>query len=158
MNSPITVVREGAGESLNVMGVIVRFLCRPEDTLGKWSMMETVIPKHAGPPLHHHPWDEAYFVTAGEVEFQIERRHERVRAGDFVYAPSGTPHAFQGVSESPAHMLILDAPAHAEAFFREVDRHVAELPQDLAKVLEIGARHHVHFAPPRLKAMPSNDG
>lgn len=147
MTPSVSIVRQGEGEALTVLGVGVRFVCRAEDTRSAWSLMETIIPKNAGPPPHHHPWDEAYFVTAGEVEFEIGGRRERVRAGDFVYAPGGTLHAFRGVSEPPARMLIFDAPAHAEAFFKDVDREVAELPRDLPKVSEIGARHGLHFAP-----------
>jgi len=107
-----------------------------------------VIPKDAGPPPHAHPWDEAYFVLDGEVEVQIGDRRERVRAGDFVYAAGGTVHAFHGVSDVPARMLIFDAPAHAEAFFKDIDREVTELPRDLWKVPEIGSRHQLHFLPP----------
>ncbi len=67
---------------------------------------------------------------------------------DFAYAPGGTLHAFRGVSDTPAHMLIFDAPAHAAAFFKDVDREVTDLPRDLAKVAEIGARHQIRFVPP----------
>lgn len=148
MNPTVSIVRHGDGEVLQVLGVAVRFLCRAQDTRRAWSLMENVIPKDAGPPPHDHPWDEAYFVTAGEVEFQIGERCERVRAGDFVYAPGGTLHAFHGVSETPAHMLIFDAPAHAEAFFKEIDREVTDLPRDLPKVREIGTRHQIRFAAP----------
>jgi hypothetical protein len=43
-------------------------------------------------------------------------------------------------------MLIFDAPAHAEAFFRELHREVSEAPRDLPKLPAIGARHGVLFA------------
>lgn len=43
-------------------------------------------------------------------------------------------------------MLILDVPAHAGRFFREVDQEVRELPRELSKVLEIGARNGIRFA------------
>lgn len=145
MNPVLPIVRRGEGETLNVLGVTVRFICRAEDTHHAWSLMDNLIPRDAGPPPHSHPWDEAYFVTAGEVEFQIGDRTERVAAGDFVYAPGGTVHAFRGVSDTPAHLLIFDAPAHAEAFFKEVDREVTELPSDLSKLPEIGIRHGLHF-------------
>ena len=148
MVPPVSIVHRGEGEVLNVLGVAVRFLCRAENTHQAWSLMETEIPENAGPPPHHHPWDEAYFVTAGEVEFQLEGRIERMQAGDFIYAPGGTVHAFHGVSSPPARMLIFDAPAHAEAFFKDVSREVTELPRDLPKVPEIGDRHGLHFVRP----------
>lgn len=57
-------------------------------------------------------------------------------------------HTFHGVSETPASMLIFDAPAHAESFFQDVDREVTAVPRDLVKLPEIGARHGLRFMPP----------
>ena len=145
MGKQAVVVRRGEGEALSVMGAGVRFLC-PADKTGKsWSMMEVTLPKHAGPPSHDHPWDEAYYVVDGEVRFGMDGREVLASAGDFLYAPGGTLHSFQGASEKPARMLIFDAPAHAESFFRDVDREVKEMPRDLAKVPEIGQRHQIRF-------------
>ena len=149
MKPAALIVRQGEGETLKVLGVDLRFLCRAEDTNRAWSLMENIIPENAAPPPHSHPWDEAYFVTAREVEFQIGERRERVRAGEFVYAPGGTVHAFHGVSKEPARMLIFDAPAHAEAFFKDVDSEVTAVPRDLPKLPQIGARHGLNFLPTR---------
>ena len=33
--------------------------------------MEVTLPQDAGPPPHTHRWDEAYFVTEGDVEFRV---------------------------------------------------------------------------------------
>ncbi len=145
MSKQTVVMKEGQGEQLHVMGVMLKFLCTADKTDKAWSLMEAVLPKHSGPPPHDHPWDEAYYVMEGEVRFSLGDRVELVKAGDFIYAPGGTLHAFQGASESPARMLIFDVPAHAEAFFREVDREVKVLPRDMAKVPEIGDRHQLRF-------------
>ena len=143
----ISIVRRHEGEALNAMGVGVRFMCRGEQTRNAWSLMECEIPKGFGPPPHDHPWDEAYFVTTGEVDFLVEGRRERVKAGEFVYAPAGSAHGFQGASEEPARMLVFDAPAHAEGFFKAVDREV-HTPDDFAKVPGLGARNGIHFMAP----------
>ncbi len=45
-------------------------------------------------------------------------------------------------------MLIFDAPAHAERFFKEIEQEVREMPRDLQKMPAIGARHGVTFLPP----------
>jgi quercetin dioxygenase-like cupin family protein len=147
MTATVSIVRKGASEALHVLGVDVQFLCTADDTRGAWSLMNTIIPKGGGPPLHTHPWDEAYYVTAGEVAFAIEGREVTLGVGDFAHVKADTPHAFQGVSDAPAHMLIIDAPAHAAAFFHDVDREVRE-PADLANVPAIGARHQLTFLPP----------
>jgi quercetin dioxygenase-like cupin family protein len=130
---------------LRVMGAEVRFLCAADKTDNTWSLMEVALPKHSGPPPHHHPWDEAYYVLEGDVRFFLDGREQLVKAGDFLYAPAGTLHGFQGESENPARMIILDTPAHAESFFREVDREVKEMPRDMEKVPGIGERHDIHF-------------
>jgi quercetin dioxygenase-like cupin family protein len=147
MSEEPLVVKAGQGERLSVIGGEIRFLCRAEDTGKAWSLMETVIPQGMGPGPHHHPWDEAYYVLAGELDFHVDGRTERVRAGDFVYAPGGTVHAFSGASEEAARLLIFDAPAHAEKFFKEIEREVKRLPEDLSKMPAIGERHQVTFVP-----------
>jgi quercetin dioxygenase-like cupin family protein len=147
MGKQASVVKQGEGEAMNVMGAQVRFLCAAEQTEKAWSLMEVGLPMHSGPPPHHHPWDEAYYVVEGEVKFSIDGKERLVKAGDFVYAPGGTVHGFAGASEKPARVIIFDAPAHTEGFFRDVDREVKGAG-DMAKVPAIGKRHEIHFQPP----------
>ncbi len=45
-------------------------------------------------------------------------------------------------------MLVLDAPAHAEGFFKDVHIEVRQMPEDLPKLREIGGRHGLEFLPP----------
>lgn len=148
MSKQMVVVKQGQAEELNVMGAAVRFLCGADKTARAWSLMEVELPENAGPPPHDHPWDEAYYVVAGSVRFHLAGREQVFQAGDFVYAPGGTVHGFQGASKQPARVIIFDAPAHTEAFFREVDREVKEMPRDLPKALAIGQRHEIHFRAP----------
>ena len=144
----VKLVRQDEGEVLDVLGVDVRFLVRGEDTGSAWSTMDTTVPEGAGPPAHFHPWDEAYYVTFGEVEFTVEGQVRRVGAGDFLFAPANTVHAFRGVSKQPARMLILDTPAHAEGFFRELHQKVRNMPADAVLIPGIGASHQTTFLPP----------
>jgi quercetin dioxygenase-like cupin family protein len=141
-------VKSGEGEMLNVMGAKLRLVCSGDQTDRSWSLMEAVLPTGTGPTPHDHPWDEAYFVVSGQVRFQIAGNSQLVNAGDFIYAPGGTVHAFQGASAEPARLLVFDAPAHSEQFFRDLHEQVEEMPRDLPKVLDIGARHEVRFQPP----------
>jgi quercetin dioxygenase-like cupin family protein len=142
-----SITRSGAGEALPVLGTEVRFLCPAADTNHRFSIMEVRLPQDKGPPPHDHPWDEAYYVMEGEVRFTIGADVQVFRAGDFVYAPGGTLHAFSGVSEHPARVLVVDAPAAAEQFFREVARQAITLPRDGAKLLQLGLQHQLRFAP-----------
>lgn len=132
---------------LQVLGSEVRFLCQAENTNRAFSMMEVMLPQGAGPPPHHHDWDEAYYIADGEVRFTLGETIRLVKAGDFLYAPAGTIHGFTGLSEIPARVLILDAPASAAGFFRQVHREV-HAAEDGVKVPDIGQQHGIHFLPP----------
>lgn len=147
MSKHIVVMRQEEGEALSVLGGQVKFLCGGDKTDHAWSMMEVTLPKHAGPPPHDHPWDEAYYVTRGRVRFMLQEGEQLMQAGEFLYAPAGALHGFQGDSDEPARMLIMDVPAHAEAFFRDVDREV-KTPADRARIPEIGRRNSIFFRSP----------
>ena len=56
-------------------------------------------------------------------------------------------HGFKGASQSPARVLIFASPAHGSEFFHEVNDEVRSLPEDGAKIPEIGERHGIHFMP-----------
>lgn len=144
-----TIINSRNVEPLHVLGTQVRFLCEASDTNSVWSLMEVTLPFGAGPPPHTHDWDEAYFVIAGEVQFAVAGQVFTAKAGDFVYTPGGVAHGFSGASDTAARVLIFDAPAHAGAFFRRVDREVRQLPRDLPKVLAIGEQTGIHFQPPQ---------
>ena len=62
-------VKAGGGDTLNVLGMPLRFLCDTPDTGGAWSLMEEEIPAGHGPPPHGHDWDEAYCVIGGALDF-----------------------------------------------------------------------------------------
>ena len=142
-------IKAGEGNTLNVLGMPLRFLCDAKDTEGAWSLMEEDIPVGLGPPPHRHDWDEAYYVIAGALNFEIDGKPVRIEAGDFAYLPRNTVHAFKGASSTPARVLIFAAPAHSSAFFEDVNREVRKVPEDMAKVPAIGRRHGIEFMPPR---------
>ena len=145
MSKEIVITRNGEGEALKATGGRVRFICPAEKTNKTWSLMEATLPRDAGPPPHDHPWDESYYIIEGDVNFTLGDKTMRVTTGDFIYAPAGVLHGFKGASDKPARILVFDAPAHAEDFFRDMDREVKEFPRDAAKIPEIGLRHQIRF-------------
>jgi quercetin dioxygenase-like cupin family protein len=148
MQSPPVIVKSQDVQPLHVLGTQVRFLCEGQSTNNVWSLMEVTLPQDAGPPPHFHRWNEAYFITEGEVQFAVGEQRFIATAGDFVYTPGGVVHGFSGASQRPARVLIFDAPAHAGTFFKRVDREVKELPGDVSKVLAIGEQTGIHFVQP----------
>jgi quercetin dioxygenase-like cupin family protein len=148
MSGSTFALDETQGEVLRVMGSALRLLCRGEQTGNAFSLMECTAPLSVGPPPHRHPWPEAYYVLSGSVRFVVDGREQMVTAGGFLYVPGGMAHGFSGASDEPARLLIFDVPAHAEGFFRDAEREVRALPEDLAKVPVIGTRHGIEFVRP----------
>src|SRR6516165_10638675 len=89
MNRQPVMVRNAQVQPLSVLGTEVRFLCEAHATGGAWSLMEVVLPRGSGPPLHEHDWDEGYYITAGEIEFTVGARSVLAVPGDFLYTPAG---------------------------------------------------------------------
>lgn len=139
--------KAGEPQVLNVLGMPLWFLCDADDTGGAWSLMEEMIPTGLGPPPHRHDWDEAYYVIEGALDFEIDGKPVRIDAGGFTYLPRNTVHGFKGASESETRVLIFAVPAHSSAFFKDVNREVRKVPDDLSQVPEIGRRHGIEFLP-----------
>ncbi len=101
-------------------------------------------PEGAGPPPHSHPWDEAFYVINGEVEFQLGGSVKKVAAGGFVHIPSGTVHSFRYVSPT-AQILGITSGNGAAAMFTAVDQECGEAPE-IDKVVGVLSRHQVTLA------------
>jgi quercetin dioxygenase-like cupin family protein len=140
-----TTVKAGERKPLNVLGMPLTMLCEARETGGHWSLFEEEVPLGMGPPPHRHDWDEAYYILDGDIDFTIDGEPVMSSRGDFNYLPRGTVHGFKGASETAARVLIFAAPAHGSEFFQELNDEVRRVPEDLAKIPQIGQRHGIEF-------------
>ena len=136
------------GNWLNVLGMQLKFLCTSDDTQGRYSSMLNTVPKGLGAPPHQHPWDEAFYVLKGQVEFLVGDKTHVLNVGDYVLAPANTTHGFTGLSDEEGLMIAFESPGHSHRFFEEINDTVTNLPADLDKMPDIGQRHHVTFIQP----------
>ncbi len=113
----------------NVLNILMDFHAFPSEVDGKYCLVECVVPIGAGAPPNHHAGEtEAFFILEGQVGFMIQGEERLAKAGDFVPIPDGAVHAFQAVGDTPARLLILNAPGHMhEAFFTGIGE---ALPDD----------------------------
>ena len=103
-------------------------LLRGEETGGHVSVTEIVVPPHnAGPPLHAHDFDEAFYMLEGELMFQVEEALTAKGAGELSFAPRNVAHALANHSDVPARYLLICTPAGFE-------RHWARLAAEAAGV------------------------
>jgi quercetin dioxygenase-like cupin family protein len=97
---------------------------RSEHSSGRLGIVERTMPAGAaGPPLHIHAFDEAFYVLEGELTFQVGDELTTASAGELAFAPGGTPHTVANRSGAPARSLLVCAPAGFErAFARRAAR------------------------------------
>ena len=93
-------------------------LLRSEQSAGHVSVMENVVSaRSAGPPLHTHDFDEAFYMLEGELIFQVEDERFTRRAGEFAFAPRNVAHALANHSDADARYLLVCTPAGLERHF-----------------------------------------
>ena len=91
---------------------------RSEQTGGHGSLIEISIDADfAGPPLHVHDFDEAFYVLEGELTFQVEQDIITKRSGELAFVPRGVPHTLANQSGAPARYLLICTPAGFERSF-----------------------------------------
>ena len=96
-------------------------LLRNEQSGGHVSIMENVVAAHsAGPPLHRHDFDEAFYMLEGELIFQIEDDLLTKRAGELAFAPRNVAHALANHSDADARYLLVCTPAGLERHFARI--------------------------------------
>jgi quercetin dioxygenase-like cupin family protein len=112
----------------SVPNLTTNVLLRGEETGGHVSVTEIVVPPHtAGPPLHTHDFDEAFYLLEGELVFQVDDAQVTKRASELSFAARNVPHALANHSDAPARYLLVCTPAGFE-------RHWARLAADAAGV------------------------
>jgi quercetin dioxygenase-like cupin family protein len=96
-------------------------LLRSEQTAGAIGAVEVRVPAGwEGPPLHHHAFDEAFYVLDGELTFQLGDELVTAGPGAFVFAAGGAVHTLANRSEAPARYLLLCTPAGFERYFARI--------------------------------------
>ena len=105
-----------------MQGILWTMLADAEDTGGRWSMMEQLLPQGSGPPPHKQLWsDETFYILDGTITFLIENELRAASKGAFINVARNTRHAFRVDSET-ARFLNGYTPASMEAMVAELGR------------------------------------
>jgi quercetin dioxygenase-like cupin family protein len=96
----------------------INVLLRSEQSGGVVSVIESgSLPGFGGPPLHHHDFDETFYVIEGELTFQLGDELFTRKAGELAFAPRGIPHTYANQGAAPTRHLIVCTPAGFERYF-----------------------------------------
>lgn len=102
--------------------ILWTMLADRNDTGGRWSMMEQLMPIGAGPPPHKHLWsDETFYILDGTITYLINGEIKTAGKGAFVTITRNTRHAFR-VDSDTAHILNGYTPASMEAMIAELGK------------------------------------
>src|SRR5436305_14711252 len=99
---------------------LAQILVSAEETEGRYSVLEILVPEGDMPPLHvHHEEDEVFHILDGRVTLFLPGREVSLGAGETFRAPQGVPHTYRVESPS-ARWLVFCAPGRFGGFVRAV--------------------------------------
>ena len=85
-----------------------------------------MVPPHtAGPPLHTHDFDEAFYMLEGELIFQVEDALVTKGAGELSFAPRNVAHTLANHSDAPARYVLVCTPAGFERHWARITAEAA---------------------------------
>ena len=100
-------------------------LLRSEQSDGQLAVVRVTVPGGwEGPPLHHHDFDETFYVLEGELTFQLNEQIVTARPGQLAFAARGRHHTLANLGSVPARYVLTCTPAGFERYF---DRLQAEI-------------------------------
>ena len=99
----------------------IKVLLRNGDSGGSLAVMDNAVPAGtAGPPLHHHDFDEAFYILEGELTFQLGEEIFTRGPGELAFARRGAHHTFANPSETDARMVLICTPAGFDRYFQRL--------------------------------------
>jgi quercetin dioxygenase-like cupin family protein len=147
MASPLIITPQApATETFDMLGERITVLAHGSQT-GTYEVFLQDGDEGSGPPPHHHPWDEAFFVTRGELTISVEGCDDVIATpGCFVHVPGGTVHSFRFGEGGAAMVSITSAPGASEFFAQ-----LAQIPPggaDLPTLMGIASARGLTILPP----------
>jgi quercetin dioxygenase-like cupin family protein len=82
----------------------------------------TVPPGWDGPPLHHHDFDEAFYVLEGELTFQLGAELRTAGPGELIFAGRGAIHTLANLASGHARYVLVCTPGGFTHYFEQLNR------------------------------------
>ena len=111
-------IGDGEAAPLDAVPRGINVVVRGGDGDGRIAVMDNAVsPSFPGPPLHHHAFDELFYVVEGEPTFQLGDAVVTRGPGGIAFAPGGSHHTWANHSGAPGRVLIVCTPAGFESYF-----------------------------------------
>ena len=116
----VTIARPDEDDSLPHFGIVgdtYTILLSGDDTAGKYTLIDMLVPPGGGPHPHRHDFEEMFTVLVGEVEITFHNENFVAKTGETVNVPANAPHGSRNVSGDAARLLCTCTPPGQEEFF-----------------------------------------
>jgi mannose-6-phosphate isomerase-like protein (cupin superfamily) len=108
-----------------IAGDTYTILLSGDDTAGRFTLIDMLVPPGGGPLPHRHDFEETFMVLRGEIEVTFRGETSMLRAGQTANIPANAPHFFRNTGERAARLLCTCAPSGLEEFFLAVGDRVS---------------------------------
>ena len=139
-------------EIIRIGQIEIRFLLDGDDTGGRQSMFEFLVPPGARVPAphYHEQVDEVAYGLEGVLTFTVDGQVRQIAPGDRCFIPRGAVHHFVNAGAEPTRTLSVLTPATiGPAYFRDMAALFdADRPPDPARMAEVMRRHGLIVVPP----------
>lgn len=130
-------------------GDMYTFLVTGEESGGTMFALDCLVGVGGGPPIHRHlAEDELFTITSGRIIFTAGDTRLELEAGESIFVPRGTAHAYTNDGPEAARMIAVYSPAGMEGWFREVYKEVQD-PSEPAPPVTEEMLKAMHDAGPR---------
>jgi quercetin dioxygenase-like cupin family protein len=139
----LTLARPETDQTLRhlaLAGDTYTILVAGEETAGRYTLIDMLIPPGGGPGPHRHDFEEMFSILEGEIELMFRGEMLVARMGETVNIPANAPHQFQNKTDRPVRLLCMCTPAGQEEFFAEVGVPVASRTTPAPKLDEAAQR------------------
>src|SRR5688572_16239180 len=126
-----TILAPGEGDKYWIVGDHGTFKIGPEQSGGRYTVIEAFVPPGGGPPPHVHAReDEMFYIFGGQMMFMDNQHTFTAGPGSAVYLKRGTPHTFKNVGTEPVKYILTTSPSGFEAFVNECGERITKIPHD----------------------------
>lgn len=151
----------GSGRATWAMGSLFEHLLSSADSGGALGMALVTQPPGTATPLHRHSNEaEAFFLLDGSMTYRAGDQTFHLSTGDFIWLPSGLPHAFRVTGSRPVRFLGFTSPGGLMALYDEVGIPAQErrlpgvdgqsMSEEIARWNEVGPRYGLQVVGPPL--------
>lgn len=129
---------------LRVLGDEVRILLNKADSPTRTAVvLVEATPGNGVPPHTHDEEEECYFLLDGVLDLTVGGETVKLERGGFAHVPPRTIHAYRNDSIAVARFLVWTVGGSVDEFFRELDRNVRRMPEDLPALQRAMQRHGI---------------